>query len=75
MKSLEELRRLNDEAAAKELAELRADTIKGLRYVFRLGNENAIAGLTGAYAVQNLLEEAGVLGPLFDLWADRKKGG
>lgn len=47
--NIEALKRRNDEAAAKELAELRADTIKGLRYAFRLG---------GVAGVLRLLTEA-----------------
>ena len=49
MDSLQDLKRKNDEAAAKELAELRADTIKGLRFAFRCG---------GVAGVLRLLTEA-----------------
>lgn len=47
--NVEALKRRNEEAAAGELAELRADTIKGLRYAFRIG---------GVAGVLRLLTEA-----------------
>ena len=37
MQSLEALRAANERAAERELAELAADTIKGLRYALRTG--------------------------------------
>ena len=35
MEGLTELQRRNEEAATKELAELRSDTVKGLRYIYQ----------------------------------------
>ena len=47
--NIEALRRKNEEAAKRELAELRADTIKGLRFAHRCG---------GVAGVLRLLTEA-----------------
>jgi hypothetical protein len=58
------LRARNDRAAARELAELRADTVKGLKYALSQG------GVDGVLA---LLTEAGVLVPLFDRFAGNKR--
>ena len=64
MRSREELTDINNRAAARELAELRGDTVKGLRYAH---NFNGIEG------VQQILAEAGVLTPLFDRFRDDDK--
>jgi hypothetical protein len=64
MKSLAETQEANDRAAARELAELRADTVKGLRHALESGG---MGGLTG------LLEEAGVLSAIFDRFVDKRE--
>ncbi|KKN83826.1 hypothetical protein LCGC14_0294790 [marine sediment metagenome] len=64
MQGLEELKAENERAEARELAELRADTVKGLRWAFETGNIGS---------VETLLSEAGVLSPLFDLIIDRHR--
>lgn len=63
MDSLTELKAKNERAAARELAELRADTVKGLRFAFER------EGITGVTA---LLIEADVLRHLFDSFADAR---
>jgi hypothetical protein len=62
MNSLEQLKADNDRAAARELAELRADTVKGLRFAFQQGQANGVI---------TLLQEAEVMTPVFDWFADR----
>ena len=64
MQGLEELKAENERAEARELAELRADTVKGLRWAYET------AGIKG---VEALLSEAGVLTPLFDRFSDRRR--
>jgi hypothetical protein len=56
MRDLRGIDILNARTASRELAELRADTVKGLRHAFATGDVDA---------VRQLLAEAGVLGPLF----------
>ena len=54
----------NDAAAAKEIGELRFNTIKGLKYALKQ---------EGAAGVINLLREAAVLTPVFDWFVDGKR--
>jgi hypothetical protein len=62
MKGLDEIKADNDRAAARELAELRADTVKGLRHAFATGQANGII---------ILLQEAEVMTSVFDWFVDR----
>lgn len=62
MRSLAELKAANNRVAARELAELRGDTVKGLRHAYTF---NGIEG------VKQILAEAGVLTPLFNRFTDR----
>ena len=63
-RSAEQLSLDNDEAAGRELGELRSDTLKGLRHALKQ---------EGAAGVINLLREAAVLTPVFDWFADGKR--
>ncbi len=64
MRGLAETRAANDEAARRELAELRADTVKGLRHALATG---------GVDSVTELLTEAEALTPIFDRFTDRQR--
>jgi hypothetical protein len=64
MQGLEQLKADNYRAAARELADLRADTLKGLAYAYQT------RGVTG---VLDLLTDAEVLGPVFDAFADLRR--
>ncbi len=62
MKGLEELQADNErDDNERELAELRADTVKGLKWAYKGG---------GIDALHSLLKEAEVLTPLFNTFAD-----
>ena len=61
MEDLDQLKATNKRAAARELAELRRDTVKGLRYALKQG---------GVDAVIDLLAESDTLCPVFDAYAD-----
>lgn len=45
MQGLAELRAANERAAERELAQLRSDTIRGLRYVYRQEGVDGVAVL------------------------------
>ena len=61
MEGLEQLKATNKRAAARELAELRRETVQGLRYALEQG---------GVDAVIQLLMDAEVAVPVFDKYAD-----
>jgi hypothetical protein len=64
MQGLEEIKAENERAEARELAELRAATIYGLRWAYET---------VGIEGVETLLSEAGVLSPLFDRIIDGRR--
>lgn len=64
MRNPTEIRRDNERATARELANDRADAIKVLRHLNRS---------QGADGVTKLLSDAGVLTPVFDRFADQTR--